>query len=618
MRVLPTTPPLPAFRQEHGETGLSVADFSLRGVIPGPGGGQAGLERNGEDATFQVTWADDNLDFALDGYMVRDGRMLTDSPMARQALAAAVRGDLGAYLAGMHNGAFNLVVHDRERQSSLIATDRRGVLPLFVDERACASGGPCRFASDYATLFAMTAGWPSVDRLGAAELYLFGCPLGDRTAYAGISALPAGSVISYDWQTGQRHDTAWATALDSEPPATEVKLDDLLDEICAAIDRAVSAFDVPGGPFDGHMGIKLSGGMDSRLIGAAWHGAPLRAYTYGEPASAEVRCATRLAEVLGFPHRLVPVEGDLFAGVYASQHARFRIAEWFHALLVPAMEEDGVRGVFDGLCGDVLVGGVTLKQKGAGLRYLREALGMSLPPIPLPTDDLDVARLIYAHMKVPEAGFQILTAAARQEIDDLKDAILADIAAQAALFRPGACSMEQLHTRITLNNRIRRYVAMQGAVCRPRVESFYPFLDDSITRLSSRIPARLLANKRLYIELFRQRYPKIRQVPGVNSLLPYTVPTALHFLGRIGRYCHDAVLQTLSRAASGRGTNSVQWEPWFRQNAALRHGLTNFVRSSPVVDAIALENAFDAISRGKAMVRGTRLMLSASYAALFH
>ncbi len=618
MCAMPSSLPVPVPTRGREQTGVNITEFSLRGTLPEPGGGQAQLERGGGHATFPVTWTDGAFEFALDGYMVRDGHMVIDSPRARQALGAAVRGDLAAYLAGLHNGAFNLVVHDRERQRTLIATDRRGVLPIFVDERGAVSGGAVRFASDYATLFAMSAGWPSIDRLGAAELYLFGCAMGNRTAYAGISALPAGTVSSFDWQTGTRRDVTWAAPLDTATPAAKMKLDDLLDEVCTAMERAVSAFDVPGGPFEGHLGIKLSGGMDSRLIAAAWQGAPLRAYTYGEPMSAEVICASRLARALGFPHRVIPIKGDLFARFYANQHARFRIAEWFHVTLLPAMQEDGVRGVFDGLCGDVLVGGVTLKRKGARLRFLREALGLSLPPIPLPTDDLEVARLMYAHMKVPDAGFQILTSEARHEIESLKDAILADIAGQVAHFRKGAQTMEQLHTRITLNNRLRRYVAMQGAVCRPVVESFYPFLDDAVARVAARIPVALLANKRLYIELFRRRYAKIRAVPGVNSLLPYTVPTGLHFLGRMARYCHDTALQALSRASSGRGTNSVQWEHWFRANAALRNGLQQFVRASPVVDAAALEREFEAIRTGKAMVRGTRLMLSASYAALFH
>jgi asparagine synthetase B (glutamine-hydrolysing) len=585
--------------------------FSLAGRIPCERSDLPDLERGGHVATFPAAWRDGELEIAVDGWFVRDGRLVVDGMASRHAIADAARTDLATWLGGLSNGAFNIVVHDRQRRRTLVASDRRGMLPLFL----CRRRTGWHLASDYATLFARIGGRPTIDRLGAAEVYLVGYPIGDRTPFAGVVAMPPGTISVFDWDGGGRSDQRWATAAPPQGAAGPARLDDLLDEVVETAERAVAAFDVPDQPFS-RLGIKLSAGMDSRLIGAAWRGAPLSAYTFGEPSSAEVRISAKLANALDFPHRVVGIEGDLFEQVYEAQAERFAMAEWFHAVLAPAMVEDGVHATFDGLGGDVLIGGLTLKRKGSRARMIADALGLAAKASKAPTDDLAIARFMFGQIRLPDADFPVLSQAARSEIEGMTEAAIEDLAAQVATFRGEAATFEQLYTRIMLNNRTRRHVAMQGAVCRPDVESFYPFLDEAFAKLAARIPIELSSGKRLYIELFSRRFPKVRHVPAVMSLLPFTVPPRAHYLGRIARYGYDLALKKATRAGSNRMVNSVQWELWFRRNAAMREGLTRFVAGSSAVDPTQLGRVLAEIASGRRIARGTRIMYSASYLAL--
>jgi asparagine synthetase B (glutamine-hydrolysing) len=585
--------------------------FSMAGRIPLDRTDYPELERGAQVATFPAVWRDDELEIAVDGWFVRDGRLVVDDEASRRDIAAAARTDLGEWLRGLSNGAFNIVVHDRGRRRTLVASDRRGMLPLFL----CRRRTGWHLASDYATLFARIGGRPEIDRLGAAEVYLVGYPIGDRTPFAGVVAIPPGTISLFDWDGGDRTDRRWANAVPMESNGTSTRLDDLLDEVVDTAERAVAAFDVPDLPFN-RLGIKLSAGMDSRLIGAAWRGAPLNAYTFGEPSSAEVRIAARLADKLEFPHSIVGIEGDLFEQVYEAQAESFAMAEWFHAVLAPAMVADGVHATFDGLGGDVLIGGLTLKRKGSRARAVADALGLAAKASKPPSDDLEIARFIFGQIRLPDADFPVLSPSARDEIDEMAEAAIEDLAGQVATFRGEAATFEQLYTRIMLNNRTRRHVAMQGAVCRPDVESFYPFLDEAFARLAARVPIELVSGKRLYIELFSRRFPKVRDVPAVMSLLPFTVPPRAHYLGRIARYGYDLALKKATRAGSNRMVNSVQWELWFRRNAAMREGLARFVAGSPALDPAKLGHVLSEIASGRRIARGTRIMYSASDLAL--
>ena len=590
--------------------------FSLFGSTPGPEARAERLERGGGAATFPEPWRDGDLVLALDGYMVGEQGLLCNTPASRREIADAVRGDLGKWLAGLRNGAFNLVVHDPSRRRTLVASDRRGILPLFVMREP---GGGWRLASDHAALFAGLDHRPAIDRVGAAEIYLFGYPIGERTSHEGVSRLPAGTITSLDWDGTGHRSTPWAKqfAEDGREETKPEGVETILDRIVETFSRAVGAFDHPQSPFGPHPGIKLSGGMDSRLIAATWRGAPLAAYTFGEPASAEIRIAAALARRLGFSHRLVPVVGDLFENVYATQIARFGMAEWFHSCLVPAMAEDGVTAAFDGLGGDVLIGGLTLKRKGSRLRTAMEALGIAAKNNDIPPEDEAVARFIHGQIRLADADLPVLTREAHAAIEALGDEILADLVAESARFRPGAGSFEQLYTRIMLNNRTRRHVAMQGAVCRPAVESLYPFLDEEVQRLALSLPTGLVANKRLYIALFSRRFPAIRGVPAAMSMLPFHVPETAHYAGRAARVAYDALLRRLFRAGSRRATNGVQWEAWFRGDRDLRDGMARLIADSPVIDRGALAGLLERIGSGEHIARGTRIMYTASYAALF-
>ena len=97
-------------------------------------------------------------------------------------------------------------------------------------------------------------------------------------------------------------------------------------------------------------------------------------------------------------------------------------------------------------------------------------------------------------------------------------------------------SFDDIYTDVTFRNRTRRYISLQGVFCRPYVESLYPFLDCDMMAMRGAVRPEWLANKRLYVEIYTRHMPAIRSVPGMFSLLPFTIPPSLHFPGRAVRY----------------------------------------------------------------------------------
>jgi len=209
---------------------------------------------------------------------------------------------------------------------------------------------------------------------------------------------------------------------------------------------------------------------------------------------------------------------------------------------------------------------------------------------------------------------------ARNAVAECRDAIRADMAEQVRLARSRADSLEGIVTEVMFRNRTRNHIALQGAVCRPEVESLYPFLDRELLALQGRIPVAWVANKRLYVDIYTRLLPAIRMVPGVFSLLPFALPAPLHYAGRVVRRGLEELGLRVTRVSAGRvhpwAADAIQWRRWLSFNREFLGGARAFLRTSSAFD----ERVFDAATRDSARgqtISGTRFMLTASYCGHF-
>jgi hypothetical protein len=571
------------------------------------------LQRGGDMPTWPQAWSHGPFDLAIDGYIVWPERILSGRTPAEQAeVGAALTGSPLSFVRSVKGGCFNIVIHDHQSRVTRIITDWLAVIPLFVRR----TGKAVYFASDFVELRRISGPPGELDWVGLTELYDLGNPVGDRTVYKDVSLVSPGSILTIDWASGAERMERWEVPTEDEARERS-QVDPVLEELVHLMRQAVARLKLADGP----QGIKLSAGMDSRSIAATWSGEPLRSYTFGFPASTEVKLASRLAKALGFPHRVVPIDGDFFDGFYAQTFERFGFIDFFHQSLIPAMMKDGCRTVFDGLLGEKVVGGEMMKRWGSWKHMAMASFGIAhTPQSALPTNEA-MAQFYVRQHRYSDHLWPVLTPEAKAEIEAHRPAMLEDLAAIFERHRPGATSLEQLYGRVRVHDRSRRNTSLQGAFCRPQVESLYPFLDVDLRRFCASLSPRLIAHKRLYVELYSKYFPAIRGIPGIMSGLPYWVPTWMHYPGRDLRYVLDQVGSRLSwlpsavRLATRKDSN--QWSEWIRQPGGVADSALGFVASSTVLDHAAAKAALSRVRQENLPLTGTRLMLTTSFSAHF-
>jgi asparagine synthetase B (glutamine-hydrolysing) len=585
---------------------VSNLPASLSGILPF--GGSAQLRRSAGCRTWPEVIRHAGHEIAIDGYFVLGNKLYLGRTKDEQIeIAGAMIGNLSGFLERVQNGFFNAVINNLDRGTTSIVSDRFGALPLYLLRRH----DRLFFASTYAGLQEIVPAELEPDAIGIGELYWLGYQLGDRTSYRGVEHIPAGTTITVQLSNGAERRERWVQNENRTAVAsTKTEMAEQLVDVMATATRRLKR---PNAVY----GAKVSAGMDSRLICGSWPDSAVHAYTFGYPNSAEVKISGRLSRALGMRHTMVPIEGDFFSRLHAPLFALHGLTEFFHQALVPAMQHDGVEFALDGLAGDVLLGGLTLRRSHT---QLRQALGMNPKHETMPSTDDEIAGYILRQIRVPDRHYRPLTREALEPLDKIWNDIHADMVAEVSKIRATAETFEQIYTGIMFRNRTRRYISLQGTLCRPQVESLYPFLDRDFLRLEGLIPPEWVANKRLYIDMYSRFLPKIRSIPTLLSLLPFTVPGPVHYAGRIVRYGLEQVGLHLSYRTGGRinlwAANGMQWARWMAFDEAFRNGARSFMRRSRAFDDQAFEDATRYISRGPTL-SGTRFMLTSSYCGYF-
>jgi asparagine synthetase B (glutamine-hydrolysing) len=593
---------MPGFQPDEVATLQSVGT-SLAGRIDIGAGTTAALFRRPVGRLWPDIVEDTAFRFALDGYLVHEGKFRLGEADDARRLAGLFRANPAVFLAGIDNGCCNIVAHDDTRKITVIANDPAGCQPLYIH----AGRDRIAFASDFPGLQAIA---PKLarDPLGCAELYWFGYQIAGRTIFRDVFRTPPGSILTIDWRDGAIATEIWARPIARPAPGDPRAVGaELIEAMRIACRRLHSP--------DRRYGVKLSGGMDSRLIAGCWQDPGLRAFTFTAPDTIECGITRRLARALAIPLDVVAVEGDFFSDLHAPLFPKHAIAEFFHQALTPRMQAASIDCALDGIAGDVLFGGLALKRKGGLGATLRNVFGMAGPSLGTDISNEAAAGIIFGQIRVPDAALPALRDEAMQALDALKPAALDDIAREFASCAPGE-RFDRRYIRFAIRNRMRRAVALQGAICRPEVETIYPFLDRDVQAVAARISSAQAAGKRFYRRLYRAQLPPISGVPLDDSLLPPGAPNGFHVLARIMRYGLEASSFRASLALQrnlrfGR-VNAVQWPRWIAFDRDFIAGIRDFMRQSPDFDTARFDAAIAQARRG-APLGGTRIMLTASF-----
>ena len=459
----------------RGPMGLSSNRLAI--VDPGPGGaqpvgdGHVALSFNGEVYNRHE----------LAAALRRERVEVSDRSDTRVLFEALRHWGLPATLPRL-SGMFAFAWADLERGRVWLVRDRLGIKPLVWTEHA----GTIAWASEAKALEPVRPLTSDrVQALFAVAGRVERSP--DHTAFAGVRQVPPGHVLEIGGGTAQL--TAWFHPEDlvDEDLYRELEgadrstLDDRLERTVTEATTRVSTSDTP-------LGLFLSGGVDSSLLGAVRGPRDLVAFTADVGgARSEAAGATRVAAELGLPLTRVEIPRDVLLTDWAvaTWHAEAPIVTHVNGLafrrLALAARDEGVKAVLTGEGADELFFGYpeiaaapVTEVLGLPGRAVRR--GARLLPGPL----ADAA----ARRATSQADFLVDAAGAfhAQRLQQRATAAFPFLSQREA--ERQATSLTWLGSHLlTL---LRRNDALGMAAS---VEARFPYLDDEVLRFGVNLPA---------------------------------------------------------------------------------------------------------------------------------
>jgi asparagine synthase (glutamine-hydrolysing) len=208
------------------------------------------------------------------------------------------------------NGRFHGLMVDCTTATTMLFNDRYGMHRLYYYE----SKDSFYFAAEAKAILKVCPELRTADPRGLGEFVSCGCTLEDRTLFQNIQILPTASAWIFQNGTLQhkgKYFEPWEWE-DQGPLETEAYYQQLQAVFCKNLPRY----------FEGreHIGMSLTGGLDTRMIMARWKASPdsLPCYTFGGPYRdcQDVVIAREIAGICKQPYQVIQV-GDEFLSRFA-------------------------------------------------------------------------------------------------------------------------------------------------------------------------------------------------------------------------------------------------------------------------------------------------------------
>lgn len=384
------------------------------------------------------------------------------------------------------NGPFAAAILREQPFEIRIVTDRYRHYPVYVHE-----GASVVIAS---TEMRCVVPWLERVRLdGDAVDMLLRCgELINRTSMLeGVRVLPPGTVLE-DRGQGTSDRRYWSMRHDgvARPFSATAEL------LASGIKTAVRRLDA----VTPRLGVTLSGGLDSRVILDLCK-SPERvpSFTWGLEGCRDIACASKFASLVKSPHTVRHWDPGAFPGLWPRgvdlTAGGFGI-EGMHMIPFVPLLASACDVVFNGLAGDVVLGGNFLKHSWLQERDIGSLAGVSW------------------RWRVQEDEDALVDRLTGRAPGSAQECWRASITA-----REGARPVERLNDWL-YENRVFRYTNCGTMLLRSGVESHAPFFDRDLMDACLTVHQEDKFKHRLYLEIMRLATPRGASVPWQRTTLP--------------------------------------------------------------------------------------------------
>ncbi|MEW6379744.1 MAG: asparagine synthase-related protein [bacterium] len=487
--------------------------------------------------------------------------------------------DRGRGFARLLKGVFTVVIYDTINHSLLLANDRYGLLPLYCKDTA----EQFTFASELKALVPVMDGARRINQSALCDFYNFQFITEDKTFLSDINLLPYATVMEVS-ETGCIRERYWNYPYQNQEK--DPGLDALIEEGYSLIRKAVENQWKPGF----QVGIPLSGGLDSRLLGTISSQNKRRVNFFhagSNPRYLETQVAQRVCGFLSGEWHFVDLLSQdvttLIPEVLILNDSHFSCHQsWLLEMAKRAAREGKANILLDGYCFDAQLGSTF----------------SILGPKPPSEERCRLIRTIYSGLQ-PELARQFFTPEFARSLMQVTDENIRRMSEER-----GREPVENWLQYFCFVNRARRYTIGNSWVARNYIESAFPYMDYDVFDFCLRLPSRYRYQSHLYRQIFLRYFPSLAKIPWSKTGLPLdrfqSSMSCLRDLVKESGY----YLNRLTRGQMEWGNPDINPDRRFRKDPAFRRFFMDILRDSRTmnrgtVSRQGIENLVNCLDSGR-------------------
>jgi asparagine synthase (glutamine-hydrolysing) len=399
------------------------------------------------------------------------------------------------------NGKFAAAIFDADSRQWTLLSDRFGLKPLYF----ASLPGRFLFASEIKSLLADEMLPRSPSTPGLAAFFSYGHLWGEATLLEAVQTLPAAAILTWDAAAGRLGVSRYWDF--SHVPSASYDHEGWLDAIDQAFARSVERQTVG----TSHLGLSLSGGLDSRAIlsVAASRKVPLTTVSLGVKGSLDHQCARRMAELAGCPHESHVLDPHFLAGFEGHMRHMVRLTDGHYlsqCIVIPTLDvyrRLDIRVLLRGHAGELM-------HMTKAYNFSLDAEGRTI------ADEAHLEDWLFRHLQaymLEAAEGPIFAGVSRQETSHLARESLRLGLAETAGLNPVLNRLWALF----ISQRMRRETALSMVEFGSVAETRLPYLDNDLVDLLLAAPPDLKLDDRIQERILARRFPAFLSVVNANT-----------------------------------------------------------------------------------------------------